>query len=95
MSLIKWIHSESDFCFAGEKDVKRREAVRRKTAQYLLKAEALYNTYLVASESPEKSEQVSGLLIIHSKIKLITPDEVGARHPWNMRASFCHLWPGF
>jgi len=54
----------SEFCFLGEKDVKRREAVRRKTAQYLLKAEALYNTYLVASESPEKSEQVSGLLIL-------------------------------
>ncbi|XP_046848172.1 ribosomal protein S6 kinase delta-1-like [Xenia sp. Carnegie-2017] len=27
-------------------DVKRREAVRRKTAQYLVKAEFLYNTYL-------------------------------------------------
>ena len=38
--------------------MKRREAVRRKTAQYLLKAEALYNTYLVGKESPEKSEQV-------------------------------------
>lgn len=46
----------------GEKDVKRREAVRRKTAQYLLKAEALYNTYLVASESPEESEQDSSPL---------------------------------
>lgn len=47
-------------CFAGEKDAKRREAVRRKTAQYLLKAEALYNMYLVGNDSPEKSEQVSG-----------------------------------
>ena len=32
--------------------------MRRKTAQYLLKAEALYNTYLAGKESPEKSEQV-------------------------------------
>ncbi|KAL9954054.1 hypothetical protein ACROYT_G041545 [Oculina patagonica] len=46
----------------GEKDVKRREAVRRKTAQYLLKAEALYNAYLVVSDSPEKSEQDSSPL---------------------------------
>ena len=38
--------------------------MRRKTAQYLLKAEALYNTYLVASESPERSQQVSGLLFL-------------------------------
>ena len=45
--------------FAGEKDVKRREAVRRKTAQYLLKAEALYNAYLTTNESQdEKPEQV-------------------------------------
>lgn len=43
----------------GEKDIKRREAVRRKTAQYLLKAEALYNTYLVGNESPEKTGQDS------------------------------------
>lgn len=40
----------------GEKDVKRREAVRRKTAQYLLKAEALYSTYLAGNDSSEKSE---------------------------------------
>ena len=46
------------YCSAGEKDIKRREAVRRKTAQYLLKAEALYNTYLVGNESPEKTGQV-------------------------------------
>ena len=38
--------------------MKRREAVRRKTAQYLLKAEALYNTYLVGNESLATSEQV-------------------------------------
>ena len=45
--------------FAEEKDVKRREAVRRKTAQYLLKAEALYNAYLTNNESQdEKPEQV-------------------------------------
>ena len=42
--------------FKGEKDAKRREAVRRKTAQYLLKAEALYTTYLAEQE---KSNQVS------------------------------------
>ena len=41
---------------SGEKDVKRREAVRRKTAQYLLKAEALYSTYLAGNDSYEKSE---------------------------------------
>ena len=33
--------------------------MRRKTAQYLLKAEALYNTYLVANDSAKNSEQVS------------------------------------
>ena len=49
---------QNNFCFTGEKDIKRREAVRRKTAQYLLKAEALYNTYLAGKDSPEKSEQV-------------------------------------
>lgn len=43
----------------GEKDVKRREAVRRKTAQYLLKAEALYSTYLAGNDSSEKSEDSS------------------------------------
>ncbi|XP_068683984.1 ribosomal protein S6 kinase-like 1 isoform X2 [Montipora foliosa] len=43
----------------GEKDAKRREAVRRQTAKYLLKAEALYNTYLACKESSEKSEQDS------------------------------------
>ena len=60
------------FVFLGEKDVKRREAVRRKTAQYLLKAEALYNTYLVASESPEKSEQVSRLIVLLKKEEIDT-----------------------
>lgn len=69
------VNLQRDFCFVGEKDVKRREAVRRKTAQYLLKAEALYNTYLVVTESSEKSKLVSGLLILLSK-KLIAGDEV-------------------
>ena len=30
--------------------------MRRKTAQYLLKAEALYSTYLAGNDSYEKSE---------------------------------------
>uniref|UniRef100_A0A6P8I5Y5 Ribosomal protein S6 kinase delta-1-like n=1 Tax=Actinia tenebrosa TaxID=6105 RepID=A0A6P8I5Y5_ACTTE len=38
----------------GEKDAKRRDAVRRKTAQYLLKAEALYTACV--QESKELSE---------------------------------------
>lgn len=36
--------------FVGEKDAKRRDAVRRKTAQYLLKAEALYTAYVHESK---------------------------------------------
>ena len=42
----------------GEKDIERREAVRRKTAQYLLKAEAIYNTYLVEYDAANNRKQV-------------------------------------
>lgn len=37
----------------GDSDASRREAVRRKTAQYLMKAEDLYNNQLAATESDE------------------------------------------
>ncbi|EDO32267.1 predicted protein [Nematostella vectensis] len=39
----------------GEQDVKRRDAVRRKTAQYLLKAEALYTAYVHDLQKSEAS----------------------------------------
>ena len=57
------VFSECDFLLTEEKDAKRREAVRRKTAQYLLKAEALYNMYLTPKEFSEKSEQVWSKLL--------------------------------
>ena len=63
--------------------------MRRKTAQYLLKAEALYNTYLVASETPEKSEQVSGLLVLQKllskKLIHVVGDQVHVVVPLNKR----------
>ena len=37
-----------------DSDSKRREAVRRKTAQYLVKAEFLFNTYLKHDENDMK-----------------------------------------
>lgn len=57
-----------------EKDAKRREAVRRKTAQYLLKAEALYNTYLTSKESSAKSEQ--GTLLSHPGRSICESDDL-------------------
>ncbi len=41
-------------CFSGDDNKTRREAVRRKTAQYLMKAEDLYNQYLSAEVTNNK-----------------------------------------
>ena len=40
------LQNEQCVFFLDDSDCKRREAVRRKTAQYLVKAEFLFNTYL-------------------------------------------------
>ena len=44
--------------FIDDSDGKRREAVRRKTAQYLVKAEFLFNTYLKHDENDMKDWSV-------------------------------------
>ena len=44
--------------FSDDSDEKRREAVRRKTAQYLVKAEFLFNTYLKHDENDTKDWSV-------------------------------------
>ena len=47
-----------------DNDTKRREAVRRKTAQYVLRAETLYNTHLQCNEG----EVSSSMLTINNNI---------------------------
>lgn len=42
------------FLFLGDRDIKRKQVVREKTAQYLLQAEKIYNQHL-ASKSAELS----------------------------------------
>ena len=44
--------------FLDDSDGKRREAVRRKTAQYLVKAEFLFNTYLKHDDNDMKDWSV-------------------------------------
>ena len=46
--------SHSTVLFAGDKNKSRRDAVRRKTAQYLMKAEDLYNRHLAKDTSDER-----------------------------------------
>jgi hypothetical protein len=50
LHLVQWQCCVS----TGEPDVKRKQVVREKTAQYLLQAEKIYNQYL-ASKSAELS----------------------------------------
>ena len=58
--------------FSDDSDGKRREAVRRKTAQYLVKAEFLFNTYLKNDEIETKDwsvkPQLSSQDIIHQNV---------------------------
>ena len=46
--------SHSTVLIAGDKNKSRRDAVRRKTAQYLMKAEDLYNRHLAKDTSDER-----------------------------------------
>ena len=44
------------FLISDDSNSKRREAVRRKTAQYLVKAEFLFNTYLRSNDDSSNSD---------------------------------------
>ena len=55
--------------FIGDKNKSRRDAVRRKTAQYLMKAEDLYNRHLAKDTSDERRWVVS-IKLIELKKKL-------------------------
>ena len=53
--------SHVDF-LTGDKNKARRDAVRRKTAQYLMKAEDLYNRHLASDTVDDKRWSVGILL---------------------------------
>ena len=51
----------------ADKNKSRRDAVRRKTAQYLMKAEDLYNRHLAKETSDEKRWVVSFMCALIGK----------------------------
>ena len=53
----------------GDTNKARRDAVRRKTAQYLMKAEDLYNRHLASENLDERRWAVSGCLLPYVIVK--------------------------